>query len=210
MKGWTVLFALAATALLTAACARTQSAAGVSVQQAGSGAASGAMSAVSTVSAPGPLSDQEILDAYDRAAEAYDWFSGETLPCGGQAVNADGGVYQRVDDPGLETLEDLRTYLGGFFSAEVTEELLARGGDAPLYRDVDGALYARTDVQPQKRRVGGVTLSVERIDEKKYQVNAAVDRLDEDQSTVTGVDCYAFPYEMADGRWVFTDFDAVS
>ena len=38
----------------------------------------------------------------------------------------------------METLADLRAYLRGLFSEELTEALLSSGGEAPLYRDVGG------------------------------------------------------------------------
>ena len=50
---------------------------------------------------------------------------------------------------------------------------------------------------------------MERRDDGSYQVNVTVDLLDEEQLTVSGVECYSFPYRRENGRWVFTDFQLV-
>ena len=42
-----------------------------------------------------------------------------------------------------------------------------------------------------------------------YAVNVTVDLLGEDRSEVTGVECYAFPYQWVEDRWVFTQFQLV-
>ena len=63
-----------------------------------------------------PLTEEEILAAYDRAEEAYGWFYLATLPCGSEGRTVDGWIYRRVDYPGMENLADLRAYLRGLFS----------------------------------------------------------------------------------------------
>ena len=40
-------------------------------------------------------------------------------------------------------------------------------------------------------------------------MDVTVDLLDENEETVTGVECYAFPYEFVEDHWVFTDFRMV-
>ena len=45
--------------------------------------------------------------------------------------------------------------------------------------------------------------------ETAYSVDVTVDLLDENGETVTGVECYAFPYEFVEDHWVFTDFRMV-
>lgn len=55
---------------------------------------------------------------------------------------------------------------------------------------------------------GSVELRVEQTGDTAYQVNAAVELLDEDKE-VSGVEYWSFPYEWVDERWVFTRFQLV-
>ena len=40
-------------------------------------------------------------------------------------------------------------------------------------------------------------------------MDVTVDLLDEDQTAVTGLECWAFPYVYEEGRWVFSAFQLV-
>ena len=152
--------------------------------------------------------EEEILSAYDRAVTVCGWFQLSTLPCGQEGLNVDGDLYYPVRSDGLETMEDLQIYLRGSFSQEVTEQLLSTGGEAPLYREIDGALYVRPVSRTRNPLRGGVELRVEQTGDTAYTVNAAVELLDEDK-TVSGVEYWSFPYELVDERWVFTRFQLV-
>lgn len=168
----------------------------------------GELSAARTQEEARPLTEEEILSAYDRAVTVCGWFQLSTLPCGQEGLNVDGDLYYPVRSDGLETMEDLRIYLRGSFSQEVTEQLLSTGGEAPLYREIDGALYVRPVSRTRNPLRGGVELRVEQTGDTAYTVNAAVELLDEDK-TVSGVEYWSFPYELVDERWVFTRFQLV-
>jgi hypothetical protein len=151
------------------------------------------------------LTEAEILDAYDQAAEAYSWFVRENMPCTGSTVDVNGVVFQRVQYDGISTLDELRTYLNGLFSRELTDQLITEGENR--YREIDGVLYATPfEVEPSEMK-GKASLSVEQTDENSYLVNVTVEILSADGKDVEGVECWAFPYEQLDGRWVFTSFD---
>lgn len=152
------------------------------------------------------LVDEEILNAYKRAEKVCGWFELTPLPMGAESRDVDGRTYWRVDYPGMETMSDLRAYLRSVFSPELTERLLATGGDTPLYLELDGALYVTTGGRERDRLKGTLTTQVEQLDDTSYCVNATVDLLSSDQTTVTGVECASFPYELVEGQWVFTDF----
>ena len=168
----------------------------------------GELSAARTQEESRPLTEEEVLSAYDRAVTVCGWFQLSTLPCGEEGLNVDGDVYYPVRSDGLETLEDLQIYLRGSFSQELAEQLLSTGGDAPLYRDIDGALYVRPVSRSRDPLRGNVELRVEQTGDTAYTVNAAVELLDEDK-TVSGVEYWSFPYELVDERWVFTRFQLV-
>ena len=190
----------------TSAADRTVSA-GAAVPAAQDAAVSAALSQERTVSAPLPLSDEEVLAAYDRAAAAYGWFTRNTLPADGEKVEVNGLSYQRVNYAGIDTLEDLRTYLRGLFSEDLVEQLAPE--DGTQYLDVEGALYVHSlNREPDPQR-GNVTKTVEQQSDDAYSVNVTVEVLDQDLTTVLGLDCYSFPYCRSGDRWVFTDFQPV-
>lgn len=153
------------------------------------------------------LTEEEILAAYDRAVDIYSWFELSPLPDNGETVTAeDGAVCRRVDYPGVETMGDLRTCLRSVFSESVTEGLLSAGGDGIHYREINGALYVTGQGRSRDAWKGGVSAQTEQTGESTYSVNVTVELLDDDGVTVTGLECWAFPYAFEGGRWVFTDF----
>ncbi|MCI2058088.1 MAG: hypothetical protein LKJ80_02655 [Oscillibacter sp.] len=169
----------------------------------------GIMEAKSTVNDCKPLTEEEILLTYDRAVKAYGWFETAAMPCSGSGVKVDGTLYQRVDYPGVATLDELRDCLSELFSEPVVTRLLDSPVQPPLYIDVDGALYARPVGGRENATRGRETRTVEKLGDTAYQVNVSVEDLGEDLQTVTGVTCFSFPYELVDGHWVFTDFALV-
>lgn len=56
---------------------------------------------------------------------------------------------------------------------------------------------------------GAVSAQTEQTGETSYSVNVTVELLDDDGLTVTGLECWAFPYTFEGGRWVFTEFRLV-
>ena len=106
-------------------------------------AAQGELSEARVEAAGRPLSEEEIISAYDRAVTAYSWFVVSPLPDTGQTVSQDGRIYRRVD--GMEELEDLRIYLNGLFAPEVTERLLAIPG-THLNGDADQRLPGNVNI----------------------------------------------------------------
>ena len=157
-----------------------------------------------------PLSEEEVLAAYDRAVTAFGWFRLRTLPCDTTSAMVDGELYQRVDYPGIDTVEDLRTYLRGNFSQEVIDHLLPENTEPPLYRDIDGQLYViPTSRQPDPCK-GTTEVMVEQVSAYSFTVNVTVEILAEDLTTVAGFEVYSFPYQCVDGRWIFTNFKLVN
>lgn len=167
------------------------------------------MDAASTRDSGPELTEEEILSAYDRAVTAYEWFDLTPLPCGGEEILENGVPYRRVEYPGFGTLDDLRIYLRGLFSEDVTARLLAEDDPRPLYTDIGGQLCVRPGGREAESGKSSAAAAVERRDDGSYRVNVTVDLLDEEQLTVSGVECYSFPYRCENGRWVFTDFQLV-
>ena len=155
------------------------------------------------------LTEEEILAAYDRAVTAYEWFDLNPLPCGGPVVLEDGIGYQRVEYAGFNTLDDLRTYLRSLFSEDVINRLLSEDAQTLRYRDIGGELYVHPGGQEADPEKDSASAAVEQKADGSYLINVTVDLLDNEQTTVAGVECYAFPYQEVNGRWIFTDFQLV-
>lgn len=172
------------------------------------GEEAGDLTAAEELASPRILTEEEVLAAYYRAEEVCGWFERSPLPDNGEILTIDGIDYRRVDVPGMEKLEDLRTYLRGVFTSELTEQLLAQGDDHPLYREVDGALYVSFTGRSRTQGKGGAALQVNSSSDGGYMVDVNVDLLDEN-GNVVGLECWSFPYAFVDGRWVFTDFELV-
>ena len=71
------------------------------------------------------------------------------------------------------------------------------------------ALYVLPSGRERDPSKGPAVIQVEYTGETAYSVDVTVDLLDENGETVTGVECYAFPYEFVEDHWVFTDFRMV-
>ncbi len=155
------------------------------------------------------LTEEEILAAYDRAVTAYEWFDLNPLPCGGPVVLEDGIGFQRVEYAGFDTLDDLRTYLSSLFSEDVISRLLSEDAQTPRYRNIDGELYVHPGGREADPEKSSASAAVEQKEDGSYLINVTVDLLGNEQTTVAGVECYAFPYREVNGRWVFTDFQLV-
>lgn len=166
------------------------------------------LSATLLESQPRPLTEEEILAAYYRAEEACGWFDLAPLPDSGETVRLHGASYRRVDYPGMTCADDLRAYLRSLFSAELTDRLLAAGGEQPYYQDVDGALYVSFSGRERDGGKGASLVEVVEVDSQSYSLEVSVELLEE--NAVTGLECWSFPYAYVDGRWVFTDFRLVS
>lgn len=156
-----------------------------------------------------PLLEPEILAAYERAVRVYGWFDLAPLPVSGESAVVDGRTCYRVEMDGIGNLEDLRAYLRGVFSRELTDRLLDGETARIQYREVDGALYVSGGRRDRDARAGEVRIEPERIDETSYAVNVLVDLLDDGGETVVGLESWSFPCAFVEDRWVFTDFRLV-
>lgn len=151
--------------------------------------------------------DEAVLAAYHRAVEAFGWFQMTHLPLDMEAAVAVGDLtYYRVDNPGLETLADLRGYLKSLFSDALVDGLLP--ADSIQYLEVDGVLYGLDG-----GRGGDITKGAETLQvlpdggESRRTVRVTVEILDPEQDfAVIGSETHDFPYEKIGDQWIFTNF----
>ncbi|WP_369282765.1 hypothetical protein [Oscillibacter sp. GMB15532] len=132
----------ALTLILSAALALSASACGTPA---------GGTSSVSSLQEEAPPSEPteaEVLAAYERAAEVYDWFDLCSLPTAGEPVSEDGKPYdpkqgglsyRPVAHDGLSTYADLDVCVRSCFTQELADKLMGGGTG---YRDIDGRLYS--------------------------------------------------------------------
>lgn len=162
---------------------------------------------------PARPSDEEVLEAYRRANEAYGWFMKATLPAHQDDVREgeDGAVFHKVADERFPTLNDLRNYLKTLFSDEIVDTLLP--ADGQQYVDLDGALYVQEGGRGSDISKGALTLAVEWPqdgNESWCTVVGIVEILNiDDLQTVVGEETYRFPYQKVGDKWVFTQFESI-
>ncbi len=157
-----------------------------------------------------PMSEEEVLLAYDRAVEAGSWFSYRPLPSSGECVQIGDAKYCKVSSPRFETMENLRCHLRHIFSEELMEQLLEQDAPDLLYQELQGALYVREDAgRIRDQSKGSQQIQVEQETDTAYSVNITVDLLGEDHATVVGLEFWSFLYELVEDQWVFTSFQSI-
>ena len=168
-------------------------------------------------------SDEEVLDAYQAAREAYSWFKGEdysslmldemdniTLqaPVGGEEWS-----YCRVNRPGLGSVDELRAYLKKLFSDEVVDDLL-KPTEAVFAEGPEGGLYVRTsgtDIDKTDKEKESVILEVLWQEEgpPTCTVQAAAEEPAAPTEEGLTEKVYAYPYQKVGDKWVFTQFEPI-
>jgi len=166
----------------------------------------GSMQASMVEESARPLTESEILAAYERAQLLYGWFDLASLPASDETAVWDRETYHRVEMEGIEDLEDLRTCLRSVFSRELTDRLLNGETGRVRYRDIDGALFVSGVPREPDAGKRPSRVEVEQLEETLYSVNVLVDLLDEDGEAVVGVESWSFPFAFEEDRWVFDDF----
>ena len=174
---------------------------------------------------PARPTDEEVLAAYNRAAEVFSWYAGysdEGLALDGTDMISlplleNGGeiVMYRVTRPGPNSRDELRAYLKTIFSDEVVDGLMKDFplGAAGFADGPEGGLYCSGAGRGSDISKGGVTVEVVwPLEEEPMQctVRASVELLDlNDLQTVTGTQVYEFPYQKVGEKWVFTSFESI-
>lgn len=175
--------------------------------------------------APARPTDEEVLAAYNRAAEVFSWYAGysdDGLALDGTDMISlplleNGGeiVMFRVTRPGLNSMDELRAYLKTIFSDEVVDGLMKDFplGAAGFADGPEGGLYCSGAGRGSDISKGGVTIeAVWPLEEEPIQctVRVSVELLDlNDLQTVTGTQVYEFPYQKVGEKWVFTSFESI-
>ncbi len=166
--------------------------------------------------------ETRILGDYYDALEMWYWFEGsapldydDTRTVAYTDAYGSGEMpYYRFDVPEIETMEQLRTKLATRFADELIEQRLGANEAIPIFRELDGKLYAVAAGR-------GTDWTVESVD-YRVELNAAKDggriladihRREEtdDGEWVSSnqIDQVEFPFSLADGGAVFSAFPTI-
>ena len=155
------------------------------------------------------LTDDEVVELYNKAREAYGWFDLTTIPFDTEKyIETDSERYFEVSEPGITSKKALVDYLNEFFADDITEGLMAMSSDR--YVEHEGKLY----VLPMDRGTdifkGAESYEVIRVSEKQIKLAVTVEIYgDPVLRNVSGHKQYDFFLEFSDGRWRFTNFKMV-
>ncbi len=126
--------------------------------------------------APNELTEADVLAAYERAAEVYDWFDLCSLPTSGDPVAEDGKPYdpkqgapsyRPVAHESLKTYADLDVCVRGCFIQQLSDELMGGGTG---YRDIGGRLYAADAARGSNLSLLGKAVSAEQAGPDRWAV----------------------------------------
>ncbi len=153
---------------------------------------------------PQQPTDAKITQAYKDATEAYGWFDLSTLRSdSSDSKDINGSLYYRVTNERFKTYADLKTYLETLFDSSIVEQLFSR----EIYVDIDGVLYSIDAARGADITKGEEKITITREDENKIIVQVDVDVIgDIETGQVTGTEMHKYPYELVNGKWIFTDF----
>lgn len=163
---------------------------------------------------------EDVLAAYDEAAQLYDWFDLAPMPLDeSDSVREGENTYFRVLDEDITSTKELRSRLERVFTSELAEEIFNKVPDQ--YRDFDGKLYAIPGGRGTNIYLLDKTVQAERISEDRWEVTLTFWADYEDARMVpepeTGVSA-SYPtavagysttciyYERTSEGWRFTSF----
>lgn len=148
----------------------------------------------------GDMLDEEdtVEDTLLGAMEVYSWFVMQPLDVDLDKPDASGTRFQVLDDR-FNTMTQLRGFVSGYFSDELTEELFAMN----VYTEEAGFLYTTTDGRNIDETIGETEFEV--IDETSDTVTYSVvvhywgEGIDEEEE-------FTYVRKLIDGQWKFTEF----
>lgn len=168
-----------------------------------------------------PLETQILGDYYD-ATELWYWFEG-SAPLDYDdsregTITNDYGTYEmpylRFDEPGIQTMADLKARLLTRFSPELVEKRLSETTLA-MFQEFDGTLYCAAAGRGTDWTVESVDYAVEMNDARDGgQILASIHRCDMNEDTMerysTGeVDQVAIPFTLGESGAVFDWFPTI-
>jgi len=155
------------------------------------------------------LTDNEVVDFYKKAKEAYGWFDLTTIPHDPEKyIEIDGVKYFEVIQPGITSKRALADYLNEFFTEEITEGLMTVSSNR--YVEQEGKLYVLPADRGTDIFKGAESYEVFRVSDREIKLTVTVEIYDDpEQRNVREYEQYDFFLEFSDNRWRFKNFESV-
>lgn len=150
------------------------------------------------------IEGDELFDEQDEveetllgAMEVYSWFVLQPLDVDMEKPSADGSRYQVLDER-FNTMDALRSFVSGYFSDALTDELFAMN----VYTEENGYLYTTVSGRNIDESIGETEFEVTEETADRIVYTVGVHYWDE------GKEMEQFTYErqLIDGMWKFTVF----
>ena len=155
-------------------------------------------------------SDAQIEAAYQKADEAYRWFTMGVMPLAEDSVEYDGLTYQRVDFPGITSFAELQDYLLTLFAPNIAAGLVSSAEMIGNYREFDGVLYALAFDGVPGLEYGDTSSEIIRNDDGLITYRVTLEILGgENYDTVENYKVTDMTYHNPNGKWVFIWFEDI-
>jgi hypothetical protein len=158
-----------------------------------------------------PSMKDSILEDYEEAYRFWSWFHGMPSIDEKDQIEVDDCWYGRLDQPGINSIADLKELLQTRF----TDELIDKEFNFEYFKEIDGKLYIAEFAR-------GSDISIDHVDYEAYydpgkkegKVRAFIYRRDFDEKTsetyLTGkVDKVDIPFTMRESGAVFSSFSTI-
>lgn len=165
--------------------------------------------ACQNTAAAAKLTDDEVLELYSKAREAYEWFGLTTIPFDSDKyILSDGMMYYEVVQPDINSKQALSDYLKTLFADNIVDGLIEASSDQ--YVEHDGKLYVLPADRGSDIFKGEETYEVVRVSDTEIKLTVTVEIYDDPmQQNVTGYEHHDFFLEFSDNRWRFNNFNLV-
>lgn len=155
------------------------------------------------------LSDDDVLELYFKAREAYEWFDMTTIPFDTEKyIDTDIGPYYEVNQKGITSKQALADYLNGILREDITERLMSESSDR--YVESDGKLYVIPADRGTDIFKGEESYEITRSSDTEIKFTVTVEVFEDfDQENRAGYEKHDFFLEFSHHLWRFKNFGLV-
>jgi len=157
------------------------------------------------------ITGDDVIAAYNTAAEAYNWFDMTTMPLDTSDSRREGdSVYYRVNKQGITSMSELEDYLNNLYVPELTRSLLDSSSDH--YKEFDGVLYAQSADRGSNLFLQDKHVGASRKDDTHWKVTLTfyADYRDDTEpaahQVTIGTSQSVLDYKKTAAGWRFTSF----
>jgi hypothetical protein len=161
------------------------------------------------------MSDEEIMNYFNRAYQIFSWFSDRSMPCKDTTIIKNDKQYNKIQYSEYENnptkYDDLKKALKLYFSEDVSTELLnLKVSNNNKYIDVDGDIYGIMTDMGGNIYKGDLTYKIKR-DKSYITITATVELLNvDDGKTVIGYEDHDYILHLnEDGIWRLENIDYI-